>query len=82
MPKPAAEHKDILGQPITEGSHVAVAKHNMMQICKITKVTPKKIRVTPVQGHWRNGYLIYPQDSVLLSGPDAMAYILIHAGTK
>lgn len=82
MAKEIAEHKDILGQPLSEGNYVAISHHNAMHVCQIKKITPKKIRACPLKGYYRkDGWLIYPSDSVLLSGPDAMAYILTHAGS-
>lgn len=80
MPKEKIEHKDIIGQPIAEGNYVAISHHNSMHVCQIKKITAKKIRACPLKGYYRkDGWLIYPQDSVLLSGPDALAYILTHA---
>lgn len=76
------EHYDILGQPVNEGSYVAISHRNSMHICQITKLNPKMIRVTPINEsyHSDTDWLIYSNQSVLLSGPDALAYILTHAG--
>ena len=81
MPAAKIEHVDILGQPLAEGNYVAISHHNSMYICKIVKVTPKKIRAQPIKWKGDGGLLIYPTDSVLLSGPDALAYILKNSGT-
>lgn len=81
MPKIISEHKDILGQPLQEGNYVAISHHNMMYVCQIIKLNPKMIRVRPLKNGYRaeDGYLIYSNQSVLLSGADALVYILKHA---
>ena len=79
MAKPAPEHVDILGQPVTEGCHVAMAHHNSMKIGRVIKLNPKMLRIVPLgTGHWRadDGYLVYSNQTVRLDGPDALAYIL------
>lgn len=74
------EHKDILGQPLKEGNYVAISHHNQLQICLITKLSSKMMRAKPLKGYYRgDGHLKYPDQSVLLSGPDALAYILKNA---
>lgn len=82
MTKQKVEHKDILGQPLSEGNYVAISHHNAMHICQVRKLNPKMMRVVPIRKGYRSddGYLIYSTQSVLLSGPDALAYILTHAG--
>ena len=82
MAKEIVEHLDILGQPLAEGNYVAISRFNTMYICQIKKITSKKIRVCPLKGYFKHdGWLIYSQDSVLLSGPDALAYILKNSGS-
>lgn len=83
MAKEIAEHTDILGQPLKEGNYVAVSHHNMLQVCQIKKLNPKMMRVIPVKGYYRktDGLLVYSNQAILLSGPDALAYILTYAGT-
>ncbi len=83
MAKEKVEHKDILGQPLNEGNYVAICHHNMMYVCQIKKLSPKMMRVIPIQRGYRSedGFLKWANQSVLLSGPDALAYILRHAGT-
>jgi len=77
----APEHLDILGQPLAEGNYVAISQSNIMYVCQIKKITPKQIRVCPIKGNYKTGWLKYPSDSVLLSGPDALVYILKNSGT-
>jgi hypothetical protein len=82
MAKEAPEHVDILGQPLAEGNYVAISQSNIMYVCQIKKITPKQIRVCPIKGRYsETGWLKYPSDSVLLSGPDALAYILKNSGS-
>lgn len=73
-----AEHKDIIGQPLTEGSYIATCHRNTMFVCKIVKIHPKMVRAVRIEliskGH--DGWLVYPADTVKLSGEEATAYIL------
>ena len=80
MAKEPIEHKDIIGQDLHLGSYVSIARHNSMTVCSIVKITPKKLRVVPIKGYPSEGWLIYPQDVILLSGPDALVYILKYKG--
>ena len=82
MAKAKVEHVDIIGQPIDEGKYVAITHHNSLYIGQITKMTGKMIRVVPITGNYREGFLKYPDQAVLLSGPDAMVYILRNAGNR
>jgi len=76
MPK-VIDHVDKIGQPLVEGNHVAVAWHNIMYICQVVRFTPKRIFVRPITEGWdESGFLVYKEQLVLLSGPDAVIYIL------
>lgn len=83
--KVTPEHTDILGQPLSLNSYVAVSYHNMLQICQVIKINPKTIRVATI-GTRRygddDGHQVYSCQAVLLSGPDALAYILANAGPR
>lgn len=74
------QHKDLLGNPIEPTSKLAVSHRNSLKICSILKITPKMMRVKPLfaTGYWReeDGYLVYPSQSVVVDGPDVMAYVL------
>jgi hypothetical protein len=78
MAKEIPEHTDILGQPLTEGCHVAMSHHNQMMIGKITKLNPKMLRIVPIsrKTYRDEGYLVYGNQTIRLDGPDALAYIL------
>jgi len=84
MAKEISQHLDILGQPLQEGNYVALAHHNMLQICQVTKLSPKMMRAVPVKQGYRSsdGYLVYSNQAILLSGSDVFAYILIYAGPR
>lgn len=77
------EHVDVLGQSIHENSYLAVARRNQLHICKIVKITSKMLRVidvtTAVNSYSKDGYLVYPSETVILSGEDAVMYILRYA---
>lgn len=77
MPK-VTEHKDILGNIITESSKLAVAHKGMLKICSIVKLSPKMMRVKPIANQYYRGegYLVFPSQTVVVDGPDVMAYIL------
>jgi hypothetical protein len=78
--KVVIEHKDILGQPVSVGNYVAVSHHNMMHIAQIVRITPKMMKVSTI-GRYKSEIQVYSDQSVLLSGPDALVYILKHAGS-
>jgi hypothetical protein len=82
------EQYDILGQPLEVGNYVAVGKSNMLFIGQIVKITPKMIRAkavnsknVPYAARSEDGVLIYSDNTVKLSGEDAVAYVLKYAGT-
>jgi len=78
--KEKEEKRDILGQPLSEGSYVAVAHHNGLYVCVIKKITPKKLRVRNIKSSPESdGWLVYSTETVKLSGEDALAYILTYA---
>lgn len=72
------EHKDILGREVKEGDHVAFTHHNSLQVGKVTKVTPKQVRVIPLFSKYRNdtGYLKYTTQCCLVGGPELTFHIL------
>lgn len=72
------EHKDILGNTITPESKLAVAHKNQLRVCSIMKMSPKMLRVKPLSSKPYNGdgYLVYPLQTVVVDGPDALAYML------
>lgn len=72
------EHLDLQGREVKEDDAVAFVHHNSMYIGKVTKVTPKQIRVIPLLSMYRNdtGYLRYTNQCVLIGGPDLTMHLL------
>ena len=74
--KITADHFDVLGNPLTIGTTVAVSHHGM-QICQIVKINPKMLRVMPVKPKYRgDGYLKYPMDMVAVDPQLVTLYVL------
>jgi hypothetical protein len=68
-------HTDILGNDIFTSSKLAVSKKNSLVICSVVNISPKMIRVSSIaRPSW--SFLVYPRDTVVVSGPDALAYLL------
>jgi len=78
MSKEEIKHEDLLGQPVKDGSYVAFPRKNRLYIGLVTKLTPKQLRIVPIKYKRieHSGYLTYPDEVVVMSGPDALAYIL------
>lgn len=74
----ADEHKDLLGRLVQLDDTVAFVHHNAMYVGKVTKVTPKQVRVVPMLTKYRQdtGYLKYTSQCVLVGGPDLTAHLL------
>jgi hypothetical protein len=73
-----SEHLDLLGREVNLDDAVAFTHHNMLYVGKVTKVTPKQVRVIPLLSNYRNdtGYLKYTNQCVLIGGPDLTAHLL------
>lgn len=70
------QHFDVLGNPLEIGTTVAVSHHGM-QICTVTKINPKMLRVQPVRPKYRgDGYLKYPMDMVAVDPHLVTLYVL------
>jgi hypothetical protein len=71
-------HKDVLGNEITEVSKLAVARHNQLVVCSIIKIHPKMMRVARLgaKNPEHNNFLAYPDNAIVVDGPDAMIYML------
>jgi len=69
-------HFDVLGNPLEMGTTVAVSHHGM-QICTVTKVNPKMLRVQPVRPKYRgDGYLKYAIDMIAVDPHLVTLYVL------
>jgi hypothetical protein len=79
-------HVDILGRELKVGMPVAVStRSNGLSICTVKLLTPKMVRVEPVQKTktWNGkdvSYLIYASDVVIIGGEDVLMYVLKHGG--
>ena len=77
-------HNDLLGREVVEGDAVAFTHQNSMMVGKVTKITPKQVRVIPLmsQSGYRSsiGYLKYTKQCVLIGGPDLTMWILKQQG--
>ena len=75
--KEPPEHKDRLCNPIKLGDKLAVAHHNSLRICSVTKLNPKMIEVTPVNPKYANSeFLVYSHETVVLNEADVLVYII------
>jgi hypothetical protein len=73
----AEEHRDCLGRKVTEGDHVAFSHHNTLYVGKVLKMTPKQVRVRPINGRWGDdGMLKYTTQCCLVGGPELTYHIL------
>lgn len=77
-------HVDILGRELRVGMPVAVSAGTTgLKICTIKALTPKMVRVEPVQKttDWRGKtktYLEYGNQMVIVGGEDVLMYVLQH----
>lgn len=69
------EHKDKLGRAIEVEMHVAYPSSNRLRIGRVTKLSPKMISVTDVDGRHSTKH-IYPADSVLVDSSRVTFYVL------
>lgn len=74
------EHFDKLGRPLTKGNCIAFAHHNDLRIGIVTKVCPVMISITELDGQRiPSTYRKYPQDMVIVDGPEVTMYCLKHS---
>lgn len=69
------EHKDKLGRLIEVDMHVAYPSSNRLRLGRVTKLSPKMISVTDVDGRQSTKH-IYPADSVLVDSSRVTFYVL------
>ena len=70
-----SEHRDRLGRLIKIGDCVAFPEHNFLSIGKVLKLNPKMVKVKPL-GKRSNTKNKYPEDCVLLDGPEVVMYLI------
>lgn len=71
-------HKDKLGRIIKVGDAVCYPYRNSLEFGTVTKLNAKMIRVREVgeQSIWYNGNNKYPNDVVIVEGPEVTMYLL------
>lgn len=74
MAKIISYHKDALGRTIKADDKLAVARHNVLYICRIVKLTPKQIRAERIATG--GDFLVYPSNVLIIDGEDAVMYML------
>ena len=78
MAKAEIEHKDKLGRVLKVGDCVAYPERNTLVIGTVKRLTPKMTMVAELGQRYfnDNGYRKYPNDLVLLEGPEVTMYLL------
>jgi hypothetical protein len=73
------EHRDRLGRLLKVGDCVAYPSSNSLMIGIVKKLNPKMVGVKPLKNSWGSGNK-YPNDIVLLDGPEVTMYLLKNSG--
>ena len=78
MSKKELIHKDKLGRIIKVGDAVCYPYRNSLEFGTVKKLNAKMIRVGEVgeQSIWYNGSNKYPNDVVIVEGPEVTLYLL------
>ena len=78
MSKNELIHKDKLGRIIKVGDAVCYPYRNSLEFGTVKKLNAKMIRVREVgeQSIWYNGSNKYPNDVVIVEGPEVTLYLL------
>jgi hypothetical protein len=76
MTKESILHKDALGRILKVGDCVAYPSHNSLGIGTVKKLNPKMVGVVKVGGKYRSTSNKYPNDLVLLDGPEVTMYLI------
>lgn len=72
-------HKDKLGRPLSVGDAVVYPSRNSLEIGTVKKLNPKMVKVMEFGRHesnWYTGSNKYPNDIVLVNGPEVTLYLL------
>jgi hypothetical protein len=76
MTKESVLHKDALGRILKIGDCVAYPLHNSLGIGTVKKLNPKMVGVAKVDSKYRSTSNKYPNDLVLLDGPEVTMYLI------
>jgi len=79
--KLAIEHKDKLGRLLKIGDCVAYPSSNTLIVGVIKKINPKMVGVAQLGKKSWGPKNKYPQDCVLLEGPEVTMYLLKSSAT-
>jgi hypothetical protein len=80
--KTPIEHKDKLGRLIKLGDFVAYPAFNSLEFGKVMKLNNKMVGVYPIttKRYGNRNQNKYPQDIVLIEGPEVSMYLLKNSG--
>jgi len=82
--KEAIEHRDRLGRLINVGDFVAAADNNRLSVGVVCKLNLKMIQYKTIskERYWAGRRVNkYPDDVIVVEGPDVTFYILKNSGT-
>jgi hypothetical protein len=83
--KEPIEHRDLLNKKIAVGDIVAFAESGSQYVGKITKLTPRRVKINRITAHdpnrWfkQTAYQRPPDDVVIIEGSHVTAYILANS---
>jgi hypothetical protein len=83
--KAPIEHRDLLNKKLTVGDIVAFAESGSQYVGKITKLTPRRVKINRITAHdptkWYKqiGYQRPPGDVVIIEGAHVTAYIMANS---
>lgn len=80
MSKEIPEHRDKLGRLLKVGDCVAYPSHNSLSIGVIKKLNPKMVGVGKLSKKSYGSSNKYPNDLVLLDGPEVTMYLIKNSG--
>ena len=80
MAKKVPEHRDMLGRLITTDSCVAFPDGNHLKIGKVNKLNPKMVRIRGAKTRYDCNK--YPQDVVIVDGPEVTMYLMKIMSTR
>jgi hypothetical protein len=72
--KVVVQHKDILGNLISEGDTVVYPSQNSLKVALVKKINPKMVNVVAVGRSWPDRK--YPTDLLVVNDPRITLYML------
>ena len=85
MSKKEIEHRDLLNKRLSVGDIVAFAESGSQYVGKITKLTPRRVKINRITAHDPNrsfkqtAYQRPPDDVVIIEGAHVTAYIMANS---